>query len=290
MQRQLFGEVGLSESGLDPSDSQACTLFRDSVRSWWDAAQRPMPWRDVPTPYNVMVSEVMLQQTQVARVVPRFTEFVARFPDFGALAASPLAEVLAQWSGLGYNRRARWLQQAARRVHEEREGVLPSDPVWLRTLPGIGANTAGSIAAFAYNTPVVFIETNIRRVMLHFFFSGSDAVHDREILPVIEATLDRDDPRTWYWALMDLGVELARLYPNANRRSSHYTRQSRFEGSDRQIRGAILRALTERGVLLAEQVPTYANAPVERVNLVIEGLERDRLVARRADGSIAIAD
>lgn len=267
-------------SRLDvPEDS----AFIDRVRRFYRENRRAMPWRDDVRPYAIFVSEVMLQQTQVSRVIGKYRAFTERLPDFATLAAAPFGEVLALWSGLGYNRRARYLHDAARIVAERPDG-LPRSPEELRKLPGIGVNTAGSIAAFAFNAPVVFIETNIRRVYLDHFFPGVGDVHDKEILPLVERHLDRDNPREWYWALMDYGSELGRR-ENANRRSRHYARQSTFTDSDRQLRGKILRALTEQGSTAAEQLPEYTGFSESRVDAALEGLVRDRLVEVHVDGT-----
>jgi A/G-specific adenine glycosylase len=207
---------------------------------------------------------VKLQQTQVARVMAKYAEWMVAFPNFEALADASVAEVLQLWSGLGYNRRALNLHKLAQIVVRDYGGKLPEQPSELIKLPGIGAGTAGSIAAFAFNAPVVFIETNIRRVFLHHFspviarskvtkqshrgdshapLAMTDKIGDKELLPLVEAALDRGNPREWYYALMDYGTYLAGQVPNPNRQSKHYAKQSRFEGSDRQVRGEILRQL-----------------------------------------------
>lgn len=203
-----------------------------------------MPWRDDTSPYAVFVSEIMLQQTQVHRVEKYFTPFCHQFPDFPALAGATLDELLLAWKGLGYNRRVKFMRQSALIIQQEYGGHLPTETADLLRLPGIGPNTAGSIAAFAYNAPVVFIETNIRRVFIHEFFKNSAAVHDRDILPMVKATLPANRARIWYWALMDYGVSLKGEGREAARKSLHHNRQSEFEGSVRQLRAAILHELT----------------------------------------------
>ncbi len=228
--------------------------FKTIVWNYFRDQRRDMPWRNDPTPYNVVISEVMLQQTQVARVLEKYPPFLAAFPNFKTLSASLPAQVLAAWQGLGYNRRALNLQRLAHIMVSDYAGTLPRDPKELAKLPGIGPATAGSIAAFAFNYPTVFIETNIRRVFLHHFFADHTAVADADLLPLIDTTLDRQNPREWYYALMDYGAHLGATIPNPNRRSKHYLRQSKFEGSDRQIRGAIVRLLLEFPVLTAQDV------------------------------------
>jgi A/G-specific adenine glycosylase len=222
--------------------------FKAAILEHYLIHGRDLPWRRTDDPYKVLVSEMMLQQTQVGRVIEKYGPFVGRFGDFASLAAAPLVEVLALWKGLGYNRRALYLKETTRIVMDRYAGSLPDSPDELTKLPGIGPNTAGAIAAFAFRRPVVFIETNVRTVFIHRFFEGSDRVRDDEILPLVAATLDRANPRTWYWALMDYGAALKEQGKNPGRRSAHYTRQSPFWGSDRQIRGAILGLLIGTGV------------------------------------------
>jgi A/G-specific adenine glycosylase len=217
--------------------------FQQMVLSYYNNYGREMAWRDTTDPYLILVSEIMLQQTQVERVKIKFPEFIKAFPDFASLAVAPLDNVLSVWQGMGYNRRAIAIQKCATRVINEYIGILPADVDLLATFPGIGRATASSIAAFAFNLPVVFIETNIRRVFIHFFFSGTDTVSDPDLLLIVEKSLYKENPRVWYWALMDLGSALKKTVPNPNRRSVHYSKQSPFEGSDREIRGTIIRML-----------------------------------------------
>ncbi|MFB3897659.1 MAG: A/G-specific adenine glycosylase [bacterium] len=185
----------------------------------------------------------MLQQTQTDRVLDKYTLFLKTFPNFRTLAQAPVSKVLKVWQGLGYNRRAISLHRIAQIVVKEYHGRLPKTVEKLMALPGIGHYTASAICAFAFNQPTAFIETNIRRVYLHFFFPRRKKVEDQEILAVVEKTVDKKNPREWYYALMDYGVMLKSLVPNPNRRSAHYTKQSKFEGSNRQIRGMILKAM-----------------------------------------------
>jgi A/G-specific adenine glycosylase len=225
-----------------------------------------------------MVSEIMLQQTQAERVAQKYGGFIARFPDFQALAGAELHSVLEAWQGLGYNRRAIALKETAKEVMKEHGGVLPGDVEGLVSLPGIGRYTAGAVLAFAHNLPVAFIETNIRRVYIHFFFSGNGKVADREILPLVEQTMDRDNPRDWYYALMDYGAMLKTKLPNPNRRSAHYTRQTPFEGSNRQIRGKILKLLLSRGPLGEGELIEGLSGEPSRVRTILREMAREGFV------------
>jgi A/G-specific adenine glycosylase len=268
----------------EDSSRPGIPAFRQMVLSHYEQYGRDMAWRNTTDPYQILVSEIMLQQTQVERVTIKFPEFIRAFPDFAALAAAPLANVLTVWQGLGYNRRAIALQKCAIRVMNEYEGILPADVDILATFPGIGRATASSIAAFAFNIPVVFIETNVRRVFIHFFFTDTDTVSDAEILPLVKKALYRENPRVWYWALMDLGSALKKTIPNPNRRSVHYTKQSPFEGSDRKIRGSILKLLLKQQFLEEVEIIGCVAEDPHRVRRMLGALEEEGFIKRRNNG------
>jgi A/G-specific adenine glycosylase len=205
--------------------------------------RRHLPWRKTRDPYRILVSEIMCQQTQVDRVIPKYKAFLKQFPTAEALSNAPLGEVLRAWQGLGYNRRAKMLHECAKKISREYNGKFPKDIEALKRLPGIGPYTAGAVAGFAFNTPVPIIETNIRSAILHHFFSAQEEVNDREVMKYVERTLPLENAREWYAALMDYGSHLKKTYGNPNSRSKHYVKQSVFKGSDRQIRGVLLRHL-----------------------------------------------
>ncbi len=220
--------------------------FVEMVWQYYCAEGRQeLPWRKTHDPYRILVSEMMLQQTQVERVVPKYLEFLQLFPTARRLTTAPLGDVIRAWQGLGYNRRAKYLQLAAREVVENQKGKWPQDEPGLRSLPGVGSYTAGAIMAFAYNVPTVLIETNVRQVFIHHFFKRATKVHDVDILKLVERTLPRESAREWYYALMDYGSYLKEQHGNITHKSKHYTKQSKFHGSDRQIRGAILKVFTK---------------------------------------------
>lgn len=257
--------------------------FRKIVLDYYRSQGRDLAWRRTTDPYRILVSEIMLQQTQVDRVTRKYPVFIAAFADFPSLAVSPLADVLAAWQGMGYNRRALFLQKCARRVVDEYDGKLPPDPDILATFPGIGRATAASICAFAFNMPVVFVETNIRRVFIHYFFPGDSPVRDAEIIPLVKNALYRKDPRTWYWALMDLGSALKKKIPNPNRRSTGYVRQSTFEGSDREIRGKIIKMLLESPGMDIENLVQNLGGEKIRVLRLLGVLEKEGFLTKKAD-------
>ncbi|HOL42485.1 MAG TPA: A/G-specific adenine glycosylase [Methanospirillum sp.] len=271
---------------FDSDDPASINRFNAILSEFYQKNRRPMPWRDEITPYRVIVSEIMLQQTQVTRVLKKFDEFILVFPDFETLAQASLEDVLRAWQGLGYNRRAKYLLQIAQEIMNRWGGIVPDDPAMLQTLPGIGSATAGSIVVFTYDRPAVFIETNVRRVFIHHFFQDRVGVSDKEIYPVLTRTIDQYHPREWYYSIMDYGTFLTGVIENPNRRSRHYAVQSKFSGSDREIRGSIIRLLLNEGPvsfdLVYEKIPGDAGR-IDRIlgQMIHEGLlERDGSLIR----------
>lgn len=256
--------------------------FQKTVFGYYhEHGRHDLPWRrpdekGVFDSYRILVSEMMLQQTQVPRVIPKFRSFMQRFPTYTALAAAPLSDVLKEWSGLGYNRRAKFLWQAARQIVQEYGGVLPAHTADLIKLPGIGRNTAGALLAYTYNVPVVFIETNVRTVFIHHFFADQERVDDKEIADLVARTLP-DDTRTWYWSLMDYGTFIKQTVGNRSAASKHYKKQSPFEGSRRQIRGQVLRLLGNGPATLAE---LRKNSPDERLQEVLTVLAAEGMITK----------
>lgn len=261
-----------------PLTTSQLRSFRRTVRSYYAKHRRDLSWRRTDDPYCIYVSEIMLQQTQVDRVAAKYASFTRRFPSWESLARAGLDEVLSEWQGLGYNRRAKFLHQAAAEIVEHRGGVLPDSPEHLRELPGIGTATAASIAAFAFDCPTVFIETNIRSVFIHHFFPGRGDVSDQEILPLVRQTLDRRHPGQWYSALMDYGTSLKKAMPNPSRRSRHHVRQSPFEGSTRQVRGRILKLLLDEPGLTARSLTSRVDDPENRTGEILKALVREGMV------------
>ena len=255
--------------------------FQNTIYSYYKKHQRDFVWRRTRNPYRILVSEIMLQQTQTQRVEKKFPEFIKMFPNFQALAAMPFGDVLRAWQGMGYNRRALALHAIAKRVVGEYGGHVPCDLALLKTLPGIGPNTAGAIVAFAFNKPVVFIETNIRSVFIHFFFRDKKNVRDDVLLPLVEQALDREQPREWYCALMDYGAMLKQAVVNPSRTSAHYTKQSQFEGSNRQVRGGILKLLSAYKHMESRSIAKILKEPLARVDNNLAQLQKEGFIKKK---------
>lgn len=270
--------------------------FLATLGEFYKINGRDLPWRRPNSdgsfdPYAILVSEMMLQQTQVNRVIPKYRDFLAKFPTVTELAAAQLSEVLAEWVGLGYNRRARYLHEAAKQLVDKPEPWTLDDLVACK---GIGPNTAAAVQAYAYDWPVLFIETNVRTVMIHHFFKGKQGITDKEILGQLdkvtkcfapskssiastagEQVFAVQSPRDFYWAMMDYGTYLKATVGNLNKHSKAYAKQSKFEGSRRQLRGQVIRRLTVGSTSLAELRTELAD---ERFDDVVDVLIRERLV------------
>ncbi|MBP1749941.1 MAG: HhH-GPD [Deltaproteobacteria bacterium] len=272
----------ISGEGLPPDNFSEIAGFKKHIAEFYRENERIFPWRENITPYRIVVSEIMLQQTGVERVIGKFESFVNRFPDFNAIEASPLSDVMDAWQGLGYNKRALSLKKLARIVVDQYSGSLPDDHKLLKALPGIGDATAGAIMAFAFNSPSVFIETNIRRVFIHHFFSDREKVADNDIIPLVEATVDRSHPREWYYALMDYGTYLSTTSVNPNRKSTRYAKQSRFQDSARQVRGKAIKCLLGRPCASIDDLEEATGCIRERLVPILDSLVKDGLVTRDA--------
>lgn len=255
--------------------------FREMIWQRGRDAWRDMPWRTEPTLYYVLVSELMLQRTQVPRVLTKFAEFTAKFPDIESLARADLAEVLRSWQGLGYNRRAKYLHQAARLIAANPSAFTPSQetPVLRRelsTLPGVGAGTLGAIMNYVYEIPTAYVETNIRTVYFHHFYHSQTGITDTELLACVDTTMDREHPREWFWALMDYGSELKRMHGARLDQSRHYRKQAPLKGSVREVRGQLIKTLASRPRSCGELAAMYRDDA--RFEPAVAGLQRDGLV------------
>lgn len=256
--------------------------FQKRVYDHYGEQGRDFPWRRTHDPYHVLVSEIMLQQTQAGpRTVEKYKEFIKKFPNVRALARAPLKKVLTLWQGLGYNRRAKALWEAAQIIVEEYKGVFPRKASELIKLPGIGTYTAAAIVAFAFNRPATLLETNVRTVFIYHFLKEQTEIPDTALIPLIEATLDHKNPRIWYTALMDYGAMLKRTVGNMGKQSKHYTKQSSFAGSDREIRGKIVRALVGHTALSEKTLTRTIENNSRRVGTLLSKLVKEGLVKKK---------
>ncbi len=221
----------------------------------------------------------MLQQTQAERVIPKYKNFLKKFPTAAVLAKASLSSVLKEWQGLGYNRRAKMLHAAAAEIISRHGGRFPNSYDELVRLPGVGPYTASAVRVFAFNKPEVLIETNVRSVFIHHFFPKKKKVTDAVLMPLIKKSLPAGrKAREWYSALMDYGSFLKRTEGNASRRSAHHTRQKPFKGSDREVRGAILRALSKKKRTAAELLAL--GFPKQKTVLQTKALLKEGLAIR----------
>ena len=283
----------------DNIDTKQLRKFEREIWNYYKGNKRDLPWRRTTNPYYILISEVMLQQTQVSRVILKYEEFIKKFSTIESLAKASKAEVLTLWQGLGYNRRALFLKRASETLFEQnpKNPHLPTTREELLKLPGIGQSTAGALLAFAFNTPVPFIETNIRAVFLYFLFKESSSVSDIHIYELLQETLNhkkqKENPREWYYALYDYGtmlkVKLGREKTTLHKQSKHYNKQSKFKGSNREIRGAILRLFTKYPKITEEKICALLNAELshrtpadisKQVTSSLESLEKEGFIQK----------
>ena len=254
--------------------------FRNLVwKHYREQGRHTLPWRRTTDPYRILVSEVMLQQTQVERVILYYATFLKRFPNVPALAQAPLKDVLLVWQGLGYNRRAKMLHEAAKVVVRDYKGKMPQDAATLRSLPGIGPYTASAVAVFSHNADELLIETNVRTVITHHFFPTAQTVTDAEVLTVLEQVYPKGRAREWYAALMDYGSYLKRTGTRVNTKAKGYTKQSTFKGSLREARGAILRELLQGPMRKAKLLRTLGSDRKAQLQEALTKLIQEELVA-----------
>lgn len=275
---------------VDKNRQHRLQQFQTFLLRWYQHYGRhDLPWRQTTDPYHILVSELMLQQTQVNRVIPKYIAFLQQFPSLDTLARVDLAEVLIAWQGLGYNRRARYLWELARVVVNQYEGRMPTEVDVLQKLPGLGPYTTAAIMAFAYNQPVSLIETNVRTVYLYHFFPARETVSDQELMPLIAASVPKDRARDWYATLMDYGSYLKSVVPNPSRKSKHHTRQSVFVGSVRQVRGEIIRLLAvaqlqSKPAVSTDMLKSQLTSNKQHFEEALAQLVADKLIAQSENG------
>jgi len=245
--------------------------FQDKIFEWWEKNKRDLPWRKTTDPYYIMVSEVMLQQTQVSRVKEKYEAFIKKFPTKENLAEAETAEVLKIWSGLGYNKRALWLQQAATQLVEGEE--FPKKPEELEKIKGIGKYTARAILIFAFNHDLPTVDTNIRRILISEGFATEEAT-EKELFKIAAEITPKGRARDWYNALMDYGsMELTARKTGIKPKTS----QKKFNNSTRYQRGKIVKALIKKGALTKKEISEECEIDQKVLaeiltKLIVEGL------------------
>jgi len=280
--------------------SRQILKFQNEVLTYYRTHKRVMAWRDISNPYKIFVSEMMLQQTQVERVKIKYAEFIKKFPTIKSVAQAEKSDVLKVWQGLGYNRRALFIKKSCEEIIQKHAGTFPKDFHTLQTLPGIGPSTAGAICAFAYNQPVFFIETNVRAVILHFFFKNKEQVSDTEIMhtlkichPVFitgspDITIRSQNEsgmtvRDWYYALYDYGTHLKKTLgtkkkTSLHQQSKHYNKQSKFIGSFRQKRAQVLKLKLAHPDISDTQIIEKLNIEPQELEDMLISLTKDELI------------
>jgi len=285
------------------ANNTSMRAFQRTVLRYYRRHKRDLPWRRTHDPYRILVSEVMLQQTQVERVIPKYRSFLARFPTLRALAGARFADVLHEWLGLGYNGRALRLWRCARAVVRENGGKLPADVSWLERLPGIGAYTAAAVSAIAFGAHVPAVDVNVRRVLTRAL-SGRNDLSAPRVSQLAIAALPKSSAAEWSQALMDIGSMYCKASPRCNdcplRASCAYVRAHRkrpshaepanvrmranvFIGSNRFYRGRVMRVLAIRkcmqvSALMREVKKGFSVTDGAWLQGVLASLERDGLV------------
>ncbi|MCG3219956.1 MAG: Fe-S cluster assembly protein HesB [Candidatus Heimdallarchaeota archaeon] len=249
--------------------------FQDKIFSWWKDNKRDFPWRETNNPYLIMVSEIMLQQTQAPRVVEKYLSFIDKFPDMESLSNSSQTELLHLWSGLGYNRRALWLKEAARKILEL--GSFPQTPKELQKLKGIGPYSARSILIFAFNSDIATVDTNIRRILVAEGFA-SEKTSEKDLLKIAEELLPKYKSRDWHNALMDYGSIVLTASKTGIKPTSQ---QSKFKGSDRQYRGLILQYLLKNEKASIKEIISEFELEEERAISILHKMISDKLIHQK---------
>lgn len=270
---------------VSPREIQAFT--RTVWTHYKKQGRHDLAWRKQIDPYSIVVSEIMLQQTQVARVESYYKTWKQSFPSWRALARSPLSQALSHWQGLGYNRRGKYLHEIAKTVTTNNKGKFPTEYREILALPGIGPYTASAVMAFSYNKPAVLLETNIRTAVIHHFFNNEKKVSEQDIEKILQACLKNGtkaykNSREWYWALMDYGSHLKQTVGNLNRKSTTYAKQSRFEGSRRQLRSQILRYILEKTLVTTTQIKeASAGTRAGEIDKLLNELSQERMIVKK---------
>lgn len=266
---------------MDSKEKILTSTFAQAIAIAKNELYRDMPWRQpLFDPYKILLSEIMLQQTQVSRVVDKYNMFLAMYPTIHDLAYAPLSDILRMWSGLGYNRRAKYL-------HDSVQSLKTIKTKWtydqLVACKGIGPNTAKAVLTYSYNRPEVFIETNIRTVILYYFYKDTPTtIADAQIMQTVASLIDTKNPRVWYWAVMDLGAYLKQTNNSLLHKTHTYKKQSVFEGSNRQLRGQIIKLLGTHHSLSLDDLQKHIND--SRLSTTLHSLQNEGLIAQASEG------
>lgn len=283
--QQLIQKIVVLNSLSDEDQNRALLEFSTLIWENYPTFKREFAWRETNDPYKILVSEIMLQQTQVERVTPKYEAFITRWPTLSSLAKASLSEILQVWKGLGYNRRALALATISKRS-EEFGYTLINDKEWLLSLPMVGKATYAALSAFAFNQESLYLETNIRRVLIYHFYPNEEGVHDKVLYQQLQRLLHfQSNYREWYYALMDWGVALRSQIPNPNRRSAHYTLQSRFEGSHREVRSKLLFLIQHHKKITKKEILKTLPYEKERVEKSLYELEKEGFLLKVGDSN-----
>lgn len=251
--------------------------FQRKILTWYEANKRDLPWRGTRDPYRILVSEIMSQQTQIARVIPKYNAWMEAFPTVFELAKASTADVLGHWSGLGYNRRALFLQKCAKTVVERFAGKFPQEKEVLKTLPGIGEYTAAAVACFAFNQQVAVVDTNVRKIILTQFPHVSSDISPQEMQNIADALLPQGKAYEWNQALMDYASAMLK------KEKIVVPKQSKFKGSNRYYRGQIVKLLLAQKSIARAQLAKELSISKEKCAEILGGLEKDALVVRSGE-------
>lgn len=261
--------------------TQVKLKFNSFLFNFYEKNKRNLKWREDINPFYILVSEFMLQQTQVSRVIPFFEKFIDSFPSMEILAKSTQNKVLTLWNGLGYNKRALYLHNAAKEIFFKHNNIISKDPLLLQKIKGIGIYTSSAIVTYTHNIPKIFVETNIRSVFLIFFehYFINNKIHDKEIFELIEKTIDKENPRQWYYALMDLGTILKKIFSKNHLKKSHsYQKQSSFKNSLRELRGKVIKIIIQKKFIFFEEISLLINDI--RLQKCLEKLKKELLITQ----------
>lgn len=248
--------------------------FHEKIFTWWKKNKRSLPWRETTNPYYIMISEIMLQQTQVNRSIEKYLEFIDKYPTIKDLAEASVSSVLKSWSGLGYNRRALWLHEAANQIVKLKD--FPETPEELQKLKGIGPYTSRSILIFAFNYDIATVDTNIRRILIAENFAKEET-KEKELFIIAQKLLPKGKARDWHNALMDFG---SLVLTSAKTGIKPKTTTSRNSKENRRFRGIIVKYLTRNSKALKERMIKNCNIPTEKIDDILEGLLADGLIIK----------